>query len=81
MNKPAEDQIGPFLVFCLEEFKASQGLMGSQAFDLFEQAGVFDYLRDGYDQLHTLGSAALIDDIRDYLSHRPEISARFNMTN
>lgn len=81
MNRPAVDQVGQFLVFCLEEFKAAQEMTGAQAFDLFEQAGVFDYLQDGYDQLHTLGSAALIEDIQDYLRHRPEISERFNMTN
>jgi hypothetical protein len=70
MSEPATSEIREFLVFCLEEYKAAEGFSGRDAFDLFETKGVFGYLQDGFDQLHTLGSAALIEDIRDYLTRR-----------
>jgi hypothetical protein len=70
MNKQATREIGDFLVFCLEEYKASVGLSGRDVYELFEKSGVLGYLQDGFDQLHTLGSAALVEDIRDYLHRR-----------
>jgi hypothetical protein len=70
MNNQVPGEIGDFLVFCLEEYKAAEGLSGKAAYDLFERSGVLGYLRDGFDQLHTLGSAALVEDIRDYLHRR-----------
>jgi hypothetical protein len=70
MNDSHSKEIGQFLVFCLEEYKAAESLSGESAFGLFEKNGVFDYLKEGYDQLHTLDSAALVEDIRDYLGRR-----------
>ena len=69
MNEPSKE-IGQFLIFCLEEYKAAESLSGASAFALFEKNDVFDYLKESYDQLHTLGSAALVEDIRDYLRRR-----------
>lgn len=70
MNNQHINDVGPFVVFCLEEFKTAERLSGEAAFGLFDKNGVFDYLREGFDQLHTLGSAALVDDLRDYLYRR-----------
>lgn len=70
MNNQHANDVGQFVVFCLEEYKAAEKLPGEAVYVLFEKNGVFDYLREGFDQLHTLGSAALVEDIRDYLYRR-----------
>ena len=44
-----------FTVFCMESYKAHKSLSGRQVYDLFQRNGVFDYLRDFYDVLHTTG--------------------------
>ena len=44
-----------FTVFCMESYMAHKSLSGRQVYDLFQKNGVFDYLRDFYDVLHTTG--------------------------
>jgi hypothetical protein len=60
-----------FVVFCLEAYKRAEALTGRAAAERFARHGVTAYLRDGYDILHTLGEAALVDDIRAYLRAHP----------
>ncbi len=74
MNNQYTNDVGQFVVFCLEEYKAAVNLTGDAAFALFEKNGVLDYLIEGFDQLHTLGSAALVEDIRDYLYRRHAVA-------
>ena len=50
-----------FAVFCLENYKVSS---------LFERYGVFDYLREFYDVLHTTGHHYINNDIDIYLNSR-----------
>ena len=56
-----------FAIFCLESYKAHKSLSGKQAIDLFLQFGVFDYLTQFYDVLHTTGYQYINQDIDIYL--------------
>ncbi len=59
-----------FTVFCMESYKAHKSLSGRQIYDLFQRNGVFDYLRDFYDVLHTTGYQYINRDIDAYLRAR-----------
>jgi len=59
-----------FTVFCLENYKVHRNLTGKEAVQLFDSYGVFDYLRDGYDVLHTTGYQYMNNDIDMYLDAR-----------
>jgi hypothetical protein len=65
-----EATVSRFVVFCLEAYKRANDLSGIAAVKIFLRYGIVDYLRDGYDALHSLGELALIDDITDYIAHR-----------
>jgi len=65
------ERIVRFVVFCLEAYKRAEGLTARVAAERFVRQGVTAYLREGYDLLHTLGEAALADDIRAYLRAHP----------
>ena len=56
-----------FTVFCLENYKVYKSLTGKQAASLFERYGVFDYLDEFYDDLHTTGYQYINHDIDKYL--------------
>lgn len=43
-----------FSVFCVENYKVHRSLTGKQVCELFDQYGVFDYIREFYDVLHTI---------------------------
>lgn len=59
-----------FTVFCLENYKAYRKLSGQEVSLLFEQYGVFDYIREFYDVLHTTGHNYINNDIDIYLNSR-----------
>lgn len=59
-----------FAVFCLENYKVYRNLTGTDVFNLFERYGVFDYIREFYDVLHTTGHNYINDDIDIYLKSR-----------
>ncbi|MGN1113116.1 MAG: DUF3791 domain-containing protein [Acutalibacteraceae bacterium] len=65
MSKEAE-----FAIFCLENYKVYRSMTGKEAALLFEKYGVFDYIREFYDVLHTTGSRYINNDIDLYLESR-----------
>lgn len=59
-----------FAVFCLENYKVHTNISGYEAVKLFERYGVFDYIKEFYDVLHTTGYNYINNDIDIYLSSR-----------
>ncbi len=59
-----------FTIFCLESYKDYKKLTGREALLLFDRYGVFDYLREFYDVLHTTGYQYINRDIEIYLKAR-----------
>lgn len=59
-----------FIVFCIESYKAYKALTGKQVAQLFEKYGVYDYIREFYDVLHTTGYQYINNDIDIYLRAR-----------
>ena len=59
-----------FTVFCLENYKMHRNLSGKQVLTLFDRYGVFDYIREFYDVLHTTGYNYINNDIDIYLKSR-----------
>lgn len=53
MSDPNEVRLARFVVFCLEAYKRAEGISGSEAAERFSRYGVTDYLRAGYDVLHS----------------------------
>ena len=59
-----------FSVFSIASYKAYRSLTGRQTVELFRRYGVFDYLREFYDVLHTTGYQYINRDIDIYLKSR-----------
>ncbi len=59
-----------FIVFCMESYKVHKSLTGKQVAQLFEKYGVYDYIREFYDVLHTTGNQYVNNDIDIYLQAR-----------
>jgi len=59
-----------FKAFCLERYKYSRNLEGSETLHLFMQYGVMDYIESFYDVLHTFGDAHLVADIDEFIAAR-----------
>lgn len=65
MSKEAE-----FTVFCMENYKLHRQLSGAEVVRIFDRYGVFDYIREFYDVLHTTGHNYINNDIDIYLRSR-----------
>jgi hypothetical protein len=63
-------EVNTFITFCMENYKHVEHLTGSEVFDIFKKYKVIDYLKTGYDVLHTVGKEYLIEDIREYIKSR-----------
>lgn len=70
MEDNIEYKINEFVIFCIEVFKETKGLTGKEAYSIFEKYGVLEYLREGYDVLHTQGDTWLMKDIDEFLKIR-----------
>ena len=64
-----EEEINSFIIFCIEAYKEKDNQSGADVYNLFKEKGVLEYLRDGYDVLHTQGMYYLIDDIAEFIEN------------
>ena len=62
-----------FTIFCLENYKNHRSITGKEAAELFRKYGVFEYLKEFYDVLHTTGHNYINKDIDIYLQSRNAI--------
>lgn len=62
-----------FTVFCIENYKVYKGMTGKQTAEIFRRYGVFEYLHEFYDVLHTTGYQYINNDIDIYLKSRNAI--------
>ena len=58
------------MIFCLESYKVYRELSGEAAAKLFRDYGVFEYIREFYDVLHTTGHSYINKDIDIFLQTR-----------
>lgn len=59
-----------FVIFCIENYKIHRNLSGKETVNLFNNYGVFDYLEQHFDVLHTTGDRFLVNDIDEFLKIR-----------
>jgi len=59
-----------FKVFCLERYKHEHNMKGKDAFRLFKEYGVLDYIGSFYDVLHTFGDKYIVADIDEFIATR-----------
>jgi hypothetical protein len=62
-----------FKVFCLERYKSEHHMKGKDAFQLFKEYGVLDYLDSFYDVLHSFGDKYIVSDIDEFLGSRQNL--------
>ena len=62
-----------FAIFCIENYKVHRNMTGREVSKLFERYGVFDYIREFYDVLHSTGHNYINNDIDIYLNARGAI--------
>ena len=63
-------KIAEFMSFCVEMYAQSKRLSGGVVAAMLMKCDGFNYLRRGYDVLHTMGSEWLVEDLDDYLKLR-----------
>ena len=63
-------KVAEFMSFCVEMYARSKHLSGGVVAAMLVKSGGFDYLRRGYEVLHTMGSEWLVEDLDDYFKLR-----------
>jgi hypothetical protein len=61
------DKVKDFVIFAIEEYRMRKGISGKAAFELFETSGLWDYVVEFYDVLHSYGAEYLESDFDEFL--------------
>lgn len=69
-NSSHEEQLVEFVSFCIENFKVKHEMSGKDVAALFRESQVINFLKEGYEILHTQGKDYIIDEIEIYLKNR-----------
>jgi hypothetical protein len=59
-----------FYAFCLEKYKDFSKLSAEETLFIFRKYHVFDYLRDGFEMLHTQGDNYIVREIDLFIKVR-----------
>jgi hypothetical protein len=59
-----------FYSFCLEKYKDFSNLSAEETLLNFRKYGVFDYLRDGFEVLHSQGENYIVNEIDLFIKAR-----------
>lgn len=69
MDKNLKD-ITYFISFCIEQYMNEKGINEDEVISIFSEYGVFDYLKDYFDVLHTQSRQWLVADIEEFINDR-----------
>jgi len=69
MDKKQQD-ITYFISFCVEQYKHVKHLNGEDVISIFSEYGVFDYLNNHFEILHTQNQHWIIEEIDEFIEIR-----------
>lgn len=65
-----EERLIEFASFCIENFKVKHCMTGKDVAMLFKESGVLQFVKEGYEMLHTQGKEYIIEEIEIFLKNR-----------
>ena len=65
-----EERIVEFASFCIENFKVKHSMSGKDVAILFKESGALQFIKEGYEMLHTQGREYIIEEIEIFLKNR-----------
>lgn len=57
-----------FLIYCMERYRHLKGISGANVAKLFDEYGVYEYIKKYFESLHTMGDDYIVQDIDDFIS-------------
>lgn len=57
-----------FLIYCMERYRHLKGISGADVAKLFDEYGIYEYIKKYFESLHTMGDDYIVQDIDDYIS-------------
>jgi hypothetical protein len=69
MDKNLKD-ITYFISFCIEQYMNAKGIDEDEVIATFSENGVFDYLYEYFEVLHTQSRQWIIADIEEFINDR-----------
>ena len=59
-----------FISFCIEQYMNAKGINEDEVIATFSEYGVFDYLKDYFEVLHTQSRQWIVADIEEFINNR-----------
>ena len=67
MKKMKTEDLSFWLSWCVEEYAAEKHLSAPEVSEMFDEKGVYSYLSDNAEILHTQGKNYILASIENYL--------------
>lgn len=64
------NKIDKFVIFCLELYRTNQNEHQRKVLSDFKKHHVFDFLREGFDVLHTQSPRYIYKEIESFINHK-----------
>lgn len=59
-----------FISFCIEQYMNAKGINEDEVIATFSEYGVFDYLKDYFEVLHTQSRQWIVADLEEFINNR-----------
>lgn len=56
-----------FLIYCIERYRYLKGISGEEAAKIFDEYGIYGYIKRYFESLHTMGDDYIVEDIDNYI--------------
>lgn len=56
-----------FLIYCMERYRYLKELSGVDVAKIFDKYNIYDYIKNYFQILHTMGDNYIVKDIDDYI--------------
>lgn len=61
--------IEKYKIFLIEQYRTEKSLTARDTYNLFEKHGIFDYIEETFEALHTLDTAEVVADIETLIKN------------
>ncbi|MGA9213649.1 DUF3791 domain-containing protein [Kaistella sp.] len=64
------NNIEKFIIFCLELYRTEKKYAQKKALNDFKKYHVFDFIKNGFEVLHTQSPHYIYQEIEDFINHK-----------
>ena len=62
--------IEKYTIFLIEQYRSKFGILANSTYNLFKEKGIFEYINDTFEAIHTLDTGFVVSEIEGIANAR-----------